>query len=168
MSGSDQVEKRERRSCVSLTRRFARHRIVAQFHRAKAFNEHNGNVGAATVSPRTGANPFSGIVEDLRRSVGELQLSLYNKENTITRLNDKVSRLEQKAADAGILLSPDPNPLHTVLSTPGRRPLYREDADETVRFVGSKGGEMVAVSKEMWQDPRVASPTKLPVQSAAR
>ena len=142
-------------------------RVVAQFMRAKNYADHGG-ITKGAASPRTGTNPFSGIVEDLRRSVGELQVTLYQKENTITRLHDKVSRLEKKAADAGILLSPDLNPARSGTSgaDPGKRPLYRDEVDETVGFLGSNGGQMVAVSKEMWQDPRVASPTKQPMPEA--
>ncbi|GMH72039.1 hypothetical protein TL16_g05812 [Triparma laevis f. inornata] len=135
-------------------------KIILQWKRAKAFESRGGDVEIAA-SPRTG-NPFSGIVEDLRRSVGELQMTLHNKEHTITRLNDKVSRLEKKAADAGIsLMSPEAHAQQPTM--PSHRPLYRDENAETVGFLGSAtkaGGEMVAVSKDMWEDSRVASPTK--------
>ncbi|GMH74806.1 hypothetical protein TrST_g5930 [Triparma strigata] len=132
-------------------------KIILQWKRAKAF-ESRGGEAEVMASPRTG-NPFSGIVEDLRRSVGELQMTLHNKEHTITRLNDKVSRLEKKAADAGIsLMSPEATTQQP--TTPSRRPLYRDEGAVTVGFLGSSGGDMVAVSKEMWEDPRVLSPAK--------
>jgi hypothetical protein len=78
------------------------------------------------------------VVSDLRKSVSELQMSLYSKESTIAHLRGKVEKLQNKVVDAGLVLSPN-TPDDRFQPTPGRgaggRSLYREDAEEAAQYV---------------------------------
>ena len=131
----------------------------------------------------------SNLVQELRKSVGELQMSLYSKENTITRLTERVVKITEKAERAGVVLSPPVDEMKsnrkkwtneetttttttTTKSpprTPGGRPLYRidmeENAEASVTLLPLPNSPKnvsktpTAVSKTMWSDPRV-SPSK--------
>ncbi|GMI32491.1 hypothetical protein TeGR_g5759, partial [Tetraparma gracilis] len=111
------------------------------------------------------------VVSDLRKSVSELQMSLYSKESTIAHLRGKVEKLQNKVVDAGLVLSPN-TPDDRFQPTPGRgaggRSLYREDAEEAAQYLpvprsletSMKPEELermgkVEVDKGMWEDHRV-------------
>ena len=56
------------------------------------------NAASSSPNPKTGEDgPFSGIVEELRKSVGELQMTLYSRDNTIRGLNEKVAKITKRA-----------------------------------------------------------------------
>ena len=124
-----------------------------------AKQETEAKVRAVLAAASGATTAFDPIVEELRRSVGELQSRLSSKEGAIAHLNRQLAKVTAKAAAAGLDLLASPPPVAAssggrpvaaerggvVLEVPPPRALYRVDVrpSSATAPARSGGGEVM-------------------------